>query len=318
MYYQILPDRKVPQVYLTYSYESELQTQSTQTQLKMGQIVEMNIRGGSSFGIVIKEVQTSEIHFDLTKIKPLTRILPFQLSEQQISFIFSLSQNTFNSLNLICSATMQFLDLIGIKEMRLLEQEKEMQKNLINRDKTRAILEKKITTKIIPNKPIFYLETEEIPITVRIRYIIRTNIDLFPTSSAKSRISLVIFPEKKLLDKIYKNFAKTELSQIPDAKLLKFSGDKLKHSKETLKEILSEQPDKHLIIFSTRAGLFLPYSDIEQIILIDESSSFHIQDQNQIYYDTRDAVFFLSQAHNSKLAFVSTTPSVRLFQFYDK
>jgi primosomal protein N' len=292
MYYQILPDRKVPQIYLTYSYDSDL---------VMGQVVEIAIRNSIAFGVVIQKLETKDIHFDLEKIKGVQSILPFIISSPQINFIFLMSQNTFNSINLIADSSLQFLSLLGVKELQIYKQKYSLaDKNMVKQN----------IEKTIPNNPTFYVELDEISTTVRIRYIIRINIGLFPIRS----VIVVVFPEKKLLEKEYQKMTQIQ-DDTPPFILLKFTGEKLKHSKETLRHIL-ENNEEDIVIFTTRAGIFLPYSQIDQIVLIDESSSFHIQDQNQIYYDTRDCVFFLSQAYKCRLAFVSHTPSVRLSQFY--
>jgi|GEM_PF-2517073 len=79
----------------------------------------------------------------------------------------------------------------------------------------------------------------------------------------------------------------------------------------------SDFPSQNIILGS-RSAIFLPFQDLEEIILVDEANSFYIQDQNSIYYDTRDAVFFLSKAYQCKLNFVSTLPSIRLYSFYSE
>ena len=52
------------------------------------------------------------------------------------------------------------------------------------------------------------------------------------------------------------------------------------------------------------------------MILIDEANSFHIQEQNGLYFDSREAVFLLHKSANCHLDFVSKLPSVRFQNFY--
>jgi primosomal protein N' len=70
------------------------------------------------------------------------------------------------------------------------------------------------------------------------------------------------------------------------------------------------------IVWGTRSTLFLPFQNLVQVILIDEANSFHIQEQNGLYFDSREAVFLLHKSANCHLDFVSKLPSVRFQNFY--
>jgi primosomal protein N' len=72
------------------------------------------------------------------------------------------------------------------------------------------------------------------------------------------------------------------------------------------------------IILSTRSGLFLPFTALTDIILVDEGNSMYIQDQNSLYYDTREAIFLISKAFNANISFISPLPSIRLYNMYNK
>ena len=69
------------------------------------------------------------------------------------------------------------------------------------------------------------------------------------------------------------------------------------------------------IIICTKSALFLPFVNIDDIIVIDEASSFYLQDQNSLYYDLRELVFLFSTSYNSNLTFLSSVPSMRLYDY---
>lgn len=52
--------------------------------------------------------------------------------------------------------------------------------------------------------------------------------------------------------------------------------------------------------------------------MVDEGNTFYIQEQNGVYYDARDAAFFLSMIFKVSLNFISTLPSSRLYEMYLK
>ena len=91
--------------------------------------------------------------------------------------------------------------------------------------------------------------------------------------------------------------------------------------KEIINENIAQNPIQNLnykirLIWGTRSSLFLPFANLSSIILIDEANSFHIQEQNGLYFDTREAVFLLHRACEIDLDFVSILPSVRFQDFY--
>lgn len=70
------------------------------------------------------------------------------------------------------------------------------------------------------------------------------------------------------------------------------------------------------IICATRSGIFLPFLNLDEIFLLEENSTFYIQEQNGLYFDTRDLLFFIHSKYRTKLTFISSLPSVRLYSFY--
>ena len=287
-FYQILPARKIPQTYLTYSSE---------VLLELGQLVEINIRGGLVYAIVIRQIDESLINFDVSKIKPISEVYNFKFAKEALGFLKIFSQNTFNSINLSLGSFLQPLKLVTQKQWKMLP-ELNTQSHFLDANTP-------------PTQNTDFLL--DIGITLRIIYIIRSAIDIDSPHTL-----LIIFPEKKYLAKVLSELIDSpEIKNLNDKiEIYNYTGDVNKKSKETVWNLISTKSLKTRIVFSTRAGIFLPFSSLTDIILVDEANSMHIQDQNSIYFDTRDAVFLMAQAFAAKLTFVSTLPSIRLYNFY--
>jgi len=290
-YYRVIPARKLPQTYLIYYFLEKLE---------IGQLVEINIRGGVVWALVVEiyALDKDNFGFDKEKIKPITKSLPYRFSKSQINFLYSFSQNTFNSLNLSLLGFLQSFKLLTQKQWKELENTP-----LIDHS------EENIST--LEGKVDFLLENN---ISLRIIYIIRSIISKQPTKPL-----LITFPEKKYLEKIYQ-----EIDLNPEFKDIKgdldiyfFTGEVNQKNKATIWNLL-ETDSKQKVIFSTRSGVFLPLFNLGNIILVDEANSFYIQDQNSLYFDTRDTVFLLSKATGANLTFLSSLPSVRLYNFYSE
>lgn len=188
----------------------------------------------------------------------------------------------------------------------------------------------------------FYLEND---ITVRIIYLIRSIIQRFNEENdtldkTLSRTVVITFPEQKALEKIYSKITENDeilntAKNFLNLEFLKFNGLNNKENKKTLKSLLSASTffantennhkeqnfsQKTLkIIFTLRSGIFLPFNIFDNVvtdlILVDESNSLYIQEQNSLYFDTRDCSYFFSKAFGTNLYFVSTLPSLRLYNF---
>lgn len=289
-YYQILSTRKVPQKFLTFSHENIL--------LK-GQLVDINVRGTALKGIVMSKIESDNV-FDVDKIKTISHLYPFVFNQFQINFLSSFTQNTFNQINTVFSGFLKPFSLITQKQWQNLLKSN-LNTNLEFKPKNKLNLEVNFVL--------------DMYITLRIIYIIRTIIN----KHDKSNI-IIIFPEKKYLEKtILELESNTEFTELAkDIKIYTYSGDANKKSKITVWDLINPENTNLKIIFSTRIGIFLPFQKLDEIILIDESNSMHIQDQNSLYFDTRDAVFLMSKSYGANLTFLSTLPSVRLFNFYNK
>ncbi|MEI6728282.1 MAG: hypothetical protein WCK98_01440 [bacterium] len=283
--------RNLPGNTLTYSFNAEL---------KIGDIVKVPLQNKIIYGVVISVSADTPKDFDLSKIKPISEVFPYSLNTQNLRFLSSFSLNTFNSKNLVLDSLLNPLELLIKKDLVLLDE--------IFRKKQAASSKEPEPINSIAKITIY----NEKDVLFRIRYIIRSQSNVVNKDSFR----LFVFPERKLLDKIVTSL-KTD-SEFKKIHIFKYLADKSKFSKETIKEIcgINKSSDSEpKIIFSLRAGIFLPIQNLTEINLIDESNSLYIQEQNKIYFDTREAVFLISRAFNTNLNFISSLPSGRLYNF---
>ncbi len=315
-YYQVIPARNLPFSFLTYK--------STE-RLEQGALVEIPIGNSKEQGMVFSEIPESGAG-DLSKVKSIilqkeTNSINLNFSTEQINFLKLFSTNTFNSFNQTLISYLQPLKILTKKDWKEISFEKspptplneggaEKQTLPISSSSKSTFLDKKE----INGSTNFFLDTN---ITIRIMYLIRTIIYNKPENNQ----ILIIFPEKKLLDRVEKEITENFKNEV-GIKFSTYSGDKTKKTKTTVIELLKNKNSQNTptqstqIIFSTRNGIFLPFSNLTDIILVDEANSMYIQDQNSLYYDARDAIFLLSKAFKANLNFVSTLPSIRLYSFY--
>jgi hypothetical protein len=269
------------------------------------------------------------------EIKEIARIFPFKISKQQIEFLQSFTMNTFNSPNDIWSSIFQPFKLLTKKQILELESNyNKSDKKTTSINSKLQELEENMSNSSLQNKtdvetaPIidFVLDSD---ILIRIMYIIRSLLssDRLEKEHLKLRFNeqvLIVFPEKKYLDKLLSEFKLLAKSQglEKEIEILKYTGEVNKNSKETIWSMIENKSNnskiKKQIIFTTRSGIFLPFTNLSHIILIDEGNSLYIQDQNSLYFDARDAIFLLHKGFLSNLTFISTLPSLRLHSFYNK
>ena len=277
-YYHVLVDTFVPFDLLTYSSETEL---------AVGQLVRVGVRKREVLGIIIQASQNDSEFSD--KIKPVVQTMPFVFASESLKFLSLFSYNTFNNKHAVCDALCTPLRNLNAKDWSTVTLPTSKQ----------ALHNTNITT------PVFYREKET---WVRIKYIIRSLI-----SQPGSRQIAIICPEKSIVKKIIAQLHQ----EFADVSIHQYSGDKSKSSRATVTALMTQDSTAKLqIIIGTRATVFLPFSHLTALLMIDEANPFYIQEQNGLYYDTRDAVFYLSQLFSSQLFFVSVLPSVRLHSFY--
>jgi hypothetical protein len=374
----------------------------------------------------------SEVKTKKFEIKEINKILPIKLSQEQIQFLKIFSDNTFNSLNDTWDAIVQPYSLLTQKQWKELDQiadsrfesnTKQLVDNIDNTNTSSKENQNAQNDTFIEAKNSENVEQDinksekasnsqkedqktpkvefliDFYIIVRIMYIIRSltciiKEDQKALKQGINRQLLIVFPEKKYLNKVYKSIfneisKSKELSEIVE--ILYYAGEPTKKPKECVWSMLNfaniivgensvqasetsneiqnilnppdrifrsaqddinlesckTQPDRILnqvqndnsnnnpnqtsqnvntanepsrlqIILSTRSGLFLPFTTLTDIILVDEGNSMYIQDQNSLYYDTREAIFLISKAFNANISFISPLPSIRLYNMYNK
>jgi primosomal protein N' len=132
---------------------------------------------------------------------------------------------------------------------------------------------------------------------------------------------LIIFPEGKLLSRIYsalRNDIQNLLQDNYKVNEFLYTGDKSKNSKSAVSNIISSKLSINQevnLYYTGRSGIFLPFNHLNLVILVDESNNLYIQDQNSIYYDTREIVYYLKQIYMSELYFVSNFISARFYNY---
>jgi hypothetical protein len=354
---------------------------------------------------VKNNISKSEVLSKKFEIKEINKILPIKLSQSQIQFLKIFADNTFNSLNDTWDAISHSYSLLTQKQWKELQEIADLEykaissqyvensfqpitssnKNLkAQNDTFIEVKNSELIAKsdVLSNKPKIPPKVEfliDFNMIVRIMYIIRSlthmiKEDQKALKQSINRQLLIVFPEKKYLNKVYKSISNEilkskELSEIVE--ILYYASEPTKKPKEciwsmlnfkkdlqsitatTVSPLKSEgipnppnrifryaQDDTHIfdsiknqtsqnvdngdltprlqIILSTRSGIFIPFTTLTDIILVDEGNSMYIQDQNSLYYDTREAIFLISKAFNANISFISPLPSIRLYSMYNK
>jgi primosomal protein N' len=316
-HYAVLTEKLLPISFLTYSSEENLD---------IGQLVEVPIRNSFEKGVIFKQ---SRVGFDTGlkridsgegedlpndialiskyEIKSIANILPFQFQQASLNFWKSFAFNNFSNLNRVLEAALESLDLLTKADWKILTEKYNNKSSIeVNQPKPQSQeLSKTQNNQFVPK--LQYLSNKDFDVegdidtVLRIMYLIR---------SVKYKNTLIIFPEIKLL----KNWLhRINLKQFLDIDVYTFTSGKDKQSKLAIKSLLLEKEEnsKKKVYFTTRAGLFLPYSEINCVVVADESNSMHIQEQGGLYFDTREAAYLLTSFFRSDLYYQSNFPSVR-------
>jgi primosomal protein N' len=308
-FYNVLINKKIPSISLT--YKSDIL-------IEKGALVVILLRKNEVYGIIVSIIPVENIA-DVSKISEIKSVLPYIFNNQQLRLQNIISYNTFNSPNVVLDAFLNPLLSLTQKDFKTL------QSNFLL--ETIALPSLKVENK----KTEYYLDTE---VVLRIIYIIRISIlayiksflEIVGTNTSNQINILVLFPEKKYLERVYKDLVESafESEFVSDnvfINLTIFTGDKTKSNRQSIYHILDIYTgDKTAlninIILSTRSGLFLPFDTLHDLLVIDESNSMYIQEQNSLYFDARELAFILSEVFNSNLHFISRVPSIRLHSFY--
>lgn len=310
-FYSILINKKIPSISLTYK---------SGILIEKGTFVSILLRRNEVYGVVLATIPEGNIA-DSSKISEIKDVLPFLFTDQQLRLQNVISYNTFNSPNVVLDTFISPILSLTKKDF------KQLQESDIDTDKSNTL--EKPKSKVIE----YYLDTE---VVLRIIYIIRMRILLYLKSflkvinaNSQNNINiLILFPEKKYLEKIYSELIESTFeteftSNNLSINITTFTGDKTKSNRQSIYNILGlNQPNKSKpqinIILASRSGLFLPFDTLHDLLIIDESNAMYIQEQNSLYFDARELAFILSEIFGSNLYFISRVPSIRLHSFYPK
>ena len=118
----------------------------------------------------------------------------------------------------------------------------------------------------------------------------------------KEKQCLILYPEIAKLD-----YALQNLNSDLKEKSVTFHSDiKKDQAWKNWKQILNR---KALIVFATRQGVFLPFQNLNLIIIQDESSLAHKSWDQHPKYNAKHVALKLSELHNAKIVFNDPTPS---------
>jgi primosomal protein N' len=296
-YYHILIQQKIPYTYLTYN---------TKKKLDVGRVVVVPLRKKEVYGIVMSEVSGDTITNE-QEISSIIREFPYTFSQHQLKYLHLFVQNTFNSYQVVADSFLHPIITLAQKDTAKLAHTETFPSQTIK------------FTDQNKNSSIEYILDSDV--VLRIKNIIRISIyalqkvqtgDLENVAATPKTI-LVLFPEKKYLEIVQKAL-KFEKDIAPY--IFSYSGDQLKKSKDTIRALLDQKSRNPMVIFGTRAALFLPYITLDAIILVDEANTLHIQEQNSLYFDSREIVYLLSSVFQTQMYFVSRVPSIRLEKTY--
>jgi primosomal protein N' len=300
-FYQVIPEIQLPSVFLTYQSPEDYD---------QGRVVLVPVQNRLHLAVIWKKLDPdSTFGYHLKNIK---NPLPYWLNVQQLNLVSLFWQNSFNSFNLIINSFLQPLSLLTQEQKNQLLNVLKVSKQ--NNQNNQEILISQESSNYLVNYEF------EINIWMRIMYLIRNAL-------YKNKNMLIIFPEYKMLDKIFRQIKSEE----PDLPIFVFTGQQstannqlvfnLLQSKATRATSSKPQPNSSShaqIVFGTRSSLFLPFQTLDEIILVDEANNMYIQEQNSLYFDTREAVFLMSKAFSANLTYLSTLPSSRLYNFYSE
>lgn len=255
--------------------------------VKIGQLVKIPFRRKEEFGVIFDLQNTTEQAE--TKLKPITEIV-FEksiISKEQLTFLKDISEFYHVSLGFLLKTNL--IPLQKRKLQKLTESNSSLES---------ASLAKK---EIAPSKPTLslYKTVEE-----------KTEILLSQIKKASGQI-LILVPEINSIEKIKKLLPETILN-----KTITITGGL--NNKELFSKWLQIWSGEKNIIIGTRSALFLPWLNLQHIILDDEGNPNYKSWDMAPRLHTRDAALFLSKSHGAKLTFTAHTPSIETLFFAQK
>ncbi|MFC1622738.1 hypothetical protein ACFL1Y_01975, partial [Patescibacteria group bacterium] len=273
MLIEIIPATRLPRKISSFTYKVPPEFESL---IKVGQIVEINLRNKNTTGLIIKIQKQNSLH--KFKIKEINKILFPQplITSTQIKLIQYMADSCGISPAIVVKS--------------LLPDVPKKQKNIktINQKNTKAKKQKNSKTNY------FWYENEKIAIDFIKKKITKN----------KGQI-LILVPEKSCIDYLIKKLNLTQSKVIKNYAQIA----KVKFFKNYL-EILSK---KNKIIIGTKISVLLPFSNLQKIIVWDEQNWNHKQSEINPRFDAREIATWIKQEHKSNLTYLSPAPSVEKY-----
>ncbi len=249
--------------------------------IKVGQLTAVPFRNKEIFGVIAAVKQKENFTEQaLKKTKSISKII-FSgplLSLPQINFLNDLAEFYHTSLGFLLKE-----NLPPLQKKKLASLELKFKNN------------KSLKQAVFTAKPrLFIYQTE------------KQRDDYLKKNLAVKEQNLILVPELKSINKLPKSLLKKAIiisSQLSPKELFKkwwqiYEGEK--------------------IIIGTRRALFLPWHNLENIFLTDESNPNYKSWDMTPRYQTRDAALFLAKQHNATLHLLTHTPSVETYFFAKK
>ncbi len=284
MIVQIIPAKRVP---LSLPFLDYIVPEPYRDTIQIGQLVKIPFRNKEEFGVVFN-LESSAANKNL-KLKPITEIVfkkPI-LSKAQLNFLADISEFYHVSLGFLLKN-----NLIPLQKRKL----QKLQSENSSPDTSLTLF-----TKQTRHKPelFVYNNAEE-----------KTNVILEKLKHADSQI-LFLVPELKSVEKIKAILPNNILKKttVITSEL---------NEKELFTRWLEIWRGEKNIIIGTRAALFLPWFNLQHIILDDEGNSNYKSWDMAPRLHTRDAALFLSTSHGAELTLLSHTPTVETLFFAQK
>lgn len=246
------------------------------SKISIGQLVEIPFRSNMIFGIV-KSIETNSL-INPTKIKPLSKIIftnPL-ISQKLINFFIEISEFYKTPIGFILKTS-----ILPLQKRKLPKIENQITK--INENKEIKI-----------EKPVFHTYHSE----QELKTCLKKNITdigqtliLVPTINQIANISNTL-EEKEMI---------TINGQLSD--------------KEYFDKWCKIRSSPDIIVIGTRKALFLPWTNLTSINIIDEGNSDYKSWDMSPRIHTRDAAMILSKHTKAKINLISATPSIETYYF---
>ena len=332
-------------------------TLSSSRTLSQGQLVSVPVRGRVVHGVVLESLNQEDINYDIDKIQSIETVYSYILPEASLKAIRIFNLATFNNAGLILETILHaYLSLADKHQKSVLEYHRQIyQIRQIppapfikgeNRNSTQKADKMDTSSQ---DKPVSVLGNYDFDISIpsRIMYLIRIHSQMSNFASPNPTI-LIICPEVKMLTRLYMDLS-NQIQPADNLELYQYTSSVNQANRNLILNILTDwnyfapkklskktspsnsnkqvnsdtsliasKVPKLKVILCTRVGLFLPFGQLERVILVDEANAMYYQDSNSLYFDTRELVLWVQRSYHCYLDFVSLFPSIRLRSFGNK